>query len=241
MKPTNPIKTFLFSFFLFMLLTNPLKVNCQITNDKTTESTMTIGKVILPKLTVKERNAITKPEEGMVIYNKEAKKPQFYNGTAWKFFDMNHHFIGESFGGGIVFYIDASGDHGLIVANSDQSTAAEWGLFDKQIGAIDLGVGKGKENTDKIKNATSNSNIAATICSNLKHNGFNDWFLPSLDELILIYENLKLKDLGNFSDDDYWSSSETDFNNAWQYNFSKGISNEAHVNKAVRVRAVRAF
>jgi len=239
MKSQTNIRTLMLSFLLFIFISNTITINAQVSDTKSTENTTT--NTILQKVTVKQRNAIANPQEGMVIYNTEAKKPQFYNGTAWKFFDMSHRFIGESFGGGIVFFIDASGDHGLIVANSDQATSAEWGLFENEIGANGLIVGTGKENTEKIKNATTNSNIAAMICSNLKLNGFKDWFLPSLDELILIYENLKLKDIGKFSDDDYWSSSETDFNNAWQYNFGKGFPTEAHVNKTVRVRAVRAF
>ncbi len=241
MKIKKPILTQVFSFFLIILLLNSNKVNSQINDTNSAESIMTMRNVILPKLTEKERNAILKPQEGMVIYNKEAKKPQYYNGTTWSFFDINNHYIGELFGGGIVFYVDASGNHGMIAAASDQSTAAEWGYFNTEVGAHGLILGTGSENTKKVKNATTKTDIATTICSDLKLNSFNDWYLPSLDELILIYQNLKLKNLGNLADDDYWSSSETDFNNAWQYNFAKGFPTEAHVDRKVRVRAIRNF
>ena len=57
--------------------------------------------LLLPRLTAEQRDSIVSPEEGLVIFNTTAKKPQFYNGSAWKFFDMNHHYIGEEFGGGL--------------------------------------------------------------------------------------------------------------------------------------------
>ena len=79
------------------------------------------------------------------------------------------------------------------------------------------------------------------ICSELNLNGYDDWFLPSMDELNLIYTNLKELKIGKLSDALYWSSSETDFNNAWLLDFATGVQNEYHVNKIARVRAIRAF
>lgn len=196
--------------------------------------------VVLPSLTVKQRNAIIKPEEGTLIYNKDSKKPQFYNGTAWKFFDQGYHYIGEEFEGGIIFFIDPSGDHGLIVTTSDQATA-EWGFFENQVGASGKEVGTGKTNTDKITDASSDLTIAAHICNNLVSNGYKDWYLPSYEELILIHKNLGQKKLVDFINEDYWSSSETDFNNAWLINLVTGHPTEGSVKLTARVRAIRSF
>ena len=196
--------------------------------------------VLLPSMTVKQRNAILKPEEGAVIYNKDSKKPQYYNGSAWKFFDQGYHYIGEEFEGGIIFFIDPSGDHGLICATTDQS-ASEWGTFEIQVGASGKAVGTGKNNTEKITNASTNLDIAAHICKNLISNGFKDWYLPSYEELNLMHKNLGLKNLGDFANEDYWTSSETDFNNAWLINLATGYPTEGSVKLTARVRAIRSF
>lgn len=196
--------------------------------------------VVFPTMTEKQRDGIFKPVEGMVIYNKEAKKPQYYDGSNWKFFDVSGHYIGELYGGGIIFYIDPSGDHGLICAPTDQSNSAEWGFFEKQRGANGYDVGTGKSNTEKIV-ANSDKETAASICYNLHLGGYDDWFLPSQEELILMHHNLKLKGIGDFIEDNYWSSTETDFNNAWEYHFGRAYPTEGNVSTPAFVRAVRAF
>ena len=85
---------------------------------------------------------------------------------------------------------------------------------------------------------------AAKVCFDLVFNGFDDWFLPSKDELNLLYINLCKEDIGDFDEDSYWSSSETDFSAeyAWRQQFygsgqqSYGTRDYAH-----RIRPVRAF
>jgi hypothetical protein len=62
-----------------------------------------------------------------------------------------------------------------------------------------------------------------------------------LDELALIYTNLKAKGLGNFANATYWTSSETDFNNAWNIDFATGIPIEHNVKIPYHIRAVRSF
>ncbi len=195
----------------------------------------------LLKLSVKQRDLIASPTEGMVIYNTDDKRPQYYNGTSWKFFDLSHHYMGEEYAGGIIFFIDASGEHGLVVAPFDQQTSAPWGFFEKPVGANSNAMGDGPINTTKIVKASQSRDIAARLCSDLALNGFSDWFLPSRDELELAYKNLKPKGFGNFANEEYWSSSETDFNNAWLMHFGFGMATESNVNSTVHVRAVRQF
>jgi hypothetical protein len=196
--------------------------------------------VLLPSMSLRQRDAILKPEEGTIIYNKDSKKPQYYNGSSWKFFDQGYHYIGEEFEGGIIFFIDPSGDHGLICATSDQSTS-EWGFFEVQVGASGKEVGSGKANTEKIINKSPDPNIAAHICSDLISNGFNDWYLPSFEELNLVYKNLSVKKTLDFVNENFWTSSETDFNNAWLINLVTGHPTEGNVKLKARVRAIRSF
>jgi hypothetical protein len=71
--------------------------------------------------------------------------------------------------------------------------------------------------------------------------GNNDWFLPSLDELNLMYENLYLEGVGGFGDDYYWSSSEGIAGLAWYQYFFIGYQGSYYKYFPYRVRAVRAF
>ncbi len=239
-KSVNSTRIFAIALFLFAQLGLSSVVNAQTQTEGNKDNAASSNVLMLSKMTSKQRDKITNPAEGMVIYNTDEKKPQYYNGTAWKFFDSNKHFIGEEYGGGIIFYIDGTGEHGLIVAPSDQPSA-KWGFFEKQIGAHGKAIGEGQANTDKITKASTQPDIAANICNDLRLNGLSDWFLPSIDELSLIYKNLKAKGLGNFSSGEYWSSSETDFNNAWFMNFNVGLPSESNVDKSLQVRAVRKF
>jgi hypothetical protein len=149
--------------------------------------------------------------------------------------------IGDYYVGGIVFYLDGSGG-GLVCAESDQSTNAEWGCYGTTIGGTGTGIGTGAANTAAIVAGCSESGIAARICNDLVLNGYNDWFLPSKDELNLMYQNLKLAGIGGFADNFYWSSSEDNSNSAWCQNFIDGIQYYNYKsNPNGRVRAVRAF
>jgi hypothetical protein len=85
------------------------------------------------------------------------------------------------------------------------------------------------------------SGRAAQVCAGMNYKGFKDWFLPSKDELNLMYKNLKQKGLGNFSDNWYWSSSQANGNGAWNQNFRNGYQDGGLKNTAYSVRAIRAF
>lgn len=159
--------------------------------------------------------------------------------------------IGETFEGGIVFYLDGSGG-GLVCAESDQSTDIEWGGSGTDIGGDDLssapeldGVGDGLENTEAIVDALGTNGgtpYAAKFCYDLSLNGYTDWFLPSKDELDLMYENLHLPGLGAFGSGYYWSSSESYSRGAWSQDFGSGDQLDAgNKDDESRVRAVRAF
>ena len=88
-------------------------------------------------------------------------------------------------------------------------------------------------------------NYAARLCYELEYevNGkiFDDWFLPSRDELAFMYSNLANKGLGSFSACSYWSSSEGSAGSAWGQSFSSGNQDSYNRSNGYRVRPIRAF
>jgi hypothetical protein len=148
--------------------------------------------------------------------------------------------IGQSYGGGIIFYIDGTNLHGLISATSDQSTSASWGCYGTYIGWTFTGIGTGQVNTTAIVNGCTQAGIAARICDDLVLNGYSDWFLPSKGELNQMYFQKNV--IGGFATNCYWSSSENDAYSAWYQCFSEG-GQAAYFkeNYTYYVRAVRAF
>lgn len=165
--------------------------------------------------------------------------------------------IGDTYQGGIIFYLDASGCHGLIAAPGDQSTRIRWyaGTFGFTQAKGD-GIYAGKANTSIIIAAQvaigdDGDNYAARLCNELiiseGGTAYGDWYLPSKYELNLMYENigqgnaLGLGNVGNFSSSSYWSSTEYVNFDAWKQSFFNGSQTNANKFSAYYVRAVRAF
>jgi hypothetical protein len=83
--------------------------------------------------------------------------------------------------------------------------------------------------------------MAAQLCAAFEAGGFKDWFLPSKDELDLMYKNLKPKGLGSFKQSWYWSSSGDNSGTARGQSFSDGHQGSVHKIVTISIRAVRAF
>jgi hypothetical protein len=168
--------------------------------------------------------------------------------------------VGDFRDGGVVFYVaptptdldgDGTDDQGLVCAVDDQSSGAEWGCYGNSIsGAEGTGIGSGADNTSDILAGCTESAIAAELCDNYTAGGYSDWFLPSKEELDLMYQNKATIDGtatagtnggSGFASAYYWSS--TEFNNdfVWAQNFGSGPQSKFYKNDALRVRAVRAF
>jgi hypothetical protein len=158
--------------------------------------------------------------------------------------------IGDTHQGGIIFYLDASGCHGLIAAPSDQSTGIAWwnGSYVDTY-AYGNGIGAGEGNSQGIRRwqGTCSSCYASELCQDLSLGGYTDWYLPSKYELNLMYENigqgdaLGLGNIGNFVNSYYWSSTEGSPSGAWGQSFSVGSQLFGDKVNSVFVRAVRAF
>lgn len=167
--------------------------------------------------------------------------------------------IGDSYAGGYVFHLDGT-NGGLVAASTDQQPALPgvlWGWYPAGIDFTLEDVGAGSANTAAIVEAIGpdpfgdGQTYAAKLCADLVMNGFDDWFLPSKNELNLMYENLHEQGIGDFADDmgysnaqtNYWSSTAGGSKFAWHQDFDGGgqwfyllINVERN-----RVRAARAF
>lgn len=164
------------------------------------------------------------------------------------------HYIGEEFGGGVIFHLwkDAQGtEHGLIVDKTDLSTAQAWSNIDQTlIGPSAQSSWDGLSNSNAIVGQAGHTSSASALCLNSTNGGQSDWYLPSIDELSLLWHsrfnvNKSLSAIGGATvlpnTAYYWSSSEYDYTNAWTFNFSYGDASNFFKNGTFYVRAVRAF
>lgn len=157
--------------------------------------------------------------------------------------------IGDLYEGGVIFYIDSTGEHGLICALLDQGFDAEWGCPTLvNFGAKGLEIGAGAQNTIDIINACNSLNIAASLCNDFEYNGYDDWFLPSRDELDSLFQHrdivqkISLENNGGYlNGGEYWSSSHYLENTVWIQNFSAGNQFSEQKDKINYVRAIRTF
>lgn len=155
--------------------------------------------------------------------------------------------VGDNYEGGLVAYVFQPGDpgykegetHGILISQYDQSSGAEWGCENNSISGADGTVlGTGNQNTVDIITGCPTSGTAARICYDLVLDGYDDWYLPSKEELNKIYVNKTL--IGMSDNFYYWSSTENNSWSAWLQSWSGGIYFQ---NKSfpVKVRAVRSF
>ena len=155
------------------------------------------------------------------------------------------HAVGESYGGGIVFFVYENGVHGLIAATSDQSSGVMWAERGTAFSWGD-GIGAGKTNTPLIAAVSYSyrptNSIAAAECIrySVTVDGvpYADWYLPSKHELNLLY--LQKNFVGGFSPVEYWSST-ADRDNPWTQSFLDGIQYPRYELSTHSVRAIRAF
>jgi len=122
--------------------------------------------------------------------------------------------VGDRALGGIVFYVNDNGTHGLVAASGDEPQTVDW--FES---------GNNMDNPEFHDEDGKN---------------YMDWRLPTKYELNLMYE--RRNTIGNFTRDFYWSSIEAEIgNSAWAENFSNG---EQQIHSKVEkgsVRLVRTF
>ena len=157
--------------------------------------------------------------------------------------------IGDVIEGGYLFYIDETGQHGLVAAQEDINGTFDWGCLNQSVdNANGMTIGTGYQNTLDIVNFGCTSEygglIAAQACIDYQYLGYNDWFLPSIDELVQMYISIWMPDYSftGFENSAYWSSTESN-NNALvaDVNFNNGYSSHSWKNSTMNVRPIRAI
>jgi len=222
--------------------------------------TSTTRGLLVPRMTAAQRDAITTPSQGLIIFCTDCASGegelQVKLTSIWKSLhdggdvnDPRSLAIGDTHQGGIVFYLDGSGG-GLIAAVENQSNGIRWynGSY-VTTGVTGTAIGTGSANTTSIITVQGAPAIsyAAGLARAYEGGGYIDWFLPSKDELNKMYENigqgnvLGLGNVGNFADYSYWSSTENGNYYAWRQNFNSGNQLNGVKNYTYDVRAVRAF
>ncbi len=165
------------------------------------------------------------------------------------------HYIGEQFGGGVIFHLwkDEQGvEHGLIVDKTDLSTSQVWSNIQTTlIGTSAQSGWDGLSNSNAVVGQAGHTSSAAALCLNSTNGGQSDWYLPSIDELSLLWHNrfnvkkvLATIDGATILPNSaiYWSSSESSSAYAGLFLFDNGTT-QLKVNKEFPyyVRGVRAF
>ena len=164
--------------------------------------------------------------------------------------------IGDTYQGGIIAYTlqigdpgyDANVQHGLIAATTDQSTGIQWYNTDIVVNTAPT-IGTGLANTNAIITAQGGTAgsyaYAAGICADYSVTEagvtYNDWYLPSKDEL---NKYINIFAIGGFENPSYyWSSTEYDNDQLWFQRFPDGYQDffPYTKNNTQRVRAVRSF
>lgn len=168
------------------------------------------------------------------------------------------HYVGELYGGGIVFYVSKDNEgieHGLIVSPADLDSACSWSSTSAFIGPAAESTFNGKENTKAIVEKTANERSAALLCDTSTLGGYHDWYLPSIQELNILWNNwysikkvfYQLPGTSPLAEAAYWSSTEDDATTfAWYFGMYVGGSDGdtagvTYKDEVFHVRAVRAF
>ena len=162
-------------------------------------------------------------------------------------------YVGELYGGGIIFHLnkDSLGnEHGLIASLQDVSTSAKWGLS-----GIDFygfkNASDGKDNYKAMLNNGAEPGTAARVVEKYQHDGYKDWYLPALKELLLLYQVKEVIDKALDTDKNektkglerkhYWSSTGYSASTSWFFSFYNGGATNYGKNYVFNVRAIRAF
>jgi len=161
--------------------------------------------------------------------------------------DLLESLYGKTYQGGLIFYLNTTTGSGLVVTPSDIGKVV-WGCFGIEIsGADGTDIGTGQQNTLDILTGCSEAGIAARLCADLSLGGYDDWHLPSRDELNNLSANAEA--VANSGEDflvgqGYWSS--TEGAGGANFAYTQDISSPASAGNFSKtdsrpVRAVRAF
>ena len=149
---------------------------------------------------------------------------------------------GDIVQGGLYTFTDSG--YAYITAATDQSTSAQWGCQGTLIaeGLTPDAIGQGVINTASIVAGCATAGISARVANDLVLNGFSDWFLPSLEELGMMWTELASDGLGSFVNQSYWSSTQASATQAYTVDMNNGNPNFHNKSQTNRhTRAMRRF
>ena len=168
------------------------------------------------------------------------------------------HYVGEIYGGGIVFFVTPDGTHGLIASldDLDGGSGVQWGPLATVVGSVSMT--DGEANTPAIVATSPGAGTAAVLCDDYAGGGYGDWYLPSNREMYLLASHDVLIDyiLDNDGDSNtngfiqeyftpaggiYWSSTEWGGDNVFVYRFYQGRNDVSTKDDSRKVRAIRSF
>ena len=148
-------------------------------------------------------------------------------------------------GGGWIFYVDLYDQYPrftYLEAAPTDIDSLPWCNNSTSIPAVagwaSKAVGKGQANTTAMLGVCSSG---AANAADLYLTTKSDWFLPSLGELQLMYDNLLQAGVGDFTGNYYWSSTENYGYYAWIQTFITGDQSYYNKSGKIAVRPVRAF
>ncbi|RWW99938.1 hypothetical protein [Flavobacterium cerinum] len=220
------------------------------------EVASTVQGFLPPRMTYAQRNAIVSPVAGLVIWcNNCGTKGelQVHNDTEWTNMTGGTAAvvilaIGDSYQGGKIGYLLKPGDvgydpavqHGIIITENDYGPFG-WGCDTTLIGTS-AAIGSGQTNTTAIVNANcAAASTCARVCNDLILDGYSDWYLPSLDELLRLSENKVAIGSASFNGY-YYCSTELANNAAKIVNANSPLGNMAALkNLLYKFRPVRSF
>lgn len=163
------------------------------------------------------------------------------------------HYIGEQFGGGVVFHLwkDSIGlEHGLIVDLVDIGINIPWSnVSSTLIGPSAQSEWNGLSNSMAIVSQVGHTNSAADICLNSTNGGQNDWYLPSRQEFYLMFTNYtelaksfsQISGAILYNKNTYWTSTEYILQGAYCFSMPDLLNNIIPKSNTANVRAIREF
>jgi hypothetical protein len=150
-------------------------------------------------------------------------------------------YLGEAYGGGIIFYVDEDGKHGLITTTIDKSTRkqkkSETFIHTNEVRD---GISTGRFNTNRL-NAMKGEEARDSQVTEDYHNVYlSDWYLPTRYDLIKLYRNREV--IGGYAEfAKGWKSTELSSVNEWYRSFITGGEFSNGKDEAVYIRVIRKF
>ncbi|NVO20798.1 MAG: DUF1566 domain-containing protein [Bacteroidetes bacterium] len=218
--------------------------------------------VLVPRMREGQRDSIVSPARGLMIFQTNGISGFYYfNGQGWVLITETgtgmRHYIGEQYGGGVVFWVDETGHHGFICSAVDIAVDQPWSnIINVAVGPAAQSDWDGLNNSFNIIRQPGQVNSAAKVSDDYINYDyqtgiFDDWYLPSIDQLSLMFQSKYQIDKTlqtdsynstiGLSKTVYWSSTEAFFSTAWVLDIYYGYTYDDSKYYLYSVRAVRNF